>query len=125
VCTTALTMALAGAAVAQATTYFQEAVNSPRVQPKSLYLTADGTLAVGQLRWSKWGGKTAQGSGLAEYHGCTPNCAAAKVHRARVKVRMTTVASCHGLRFYTHVQLRRRDGRLLDPKYLNSQVCSP
>ena len=125
VCTTALTLALAGAAVAQATTYFQGAVNEPRVQPKSLYLTADGTLYVGQLQWSKWGGRTAQGSGLAEYHGCTPSCAAAKVHRARVEVRLTAAASCHGMRFYTHVALRRRDGRRLDARYLRSQTWGP
>ena len=125
VCVAALTMALAGTAVAGAAVYFRGAVNRPRVQPKSLYLTADGTLYVGNMVWSKWGGRTARGLGLAEYHGCTPSCAAAKVHRAQVHVRLTRIRSCHGKRFYTHVVLIKRNGRLLEARYLNGQDWSP
>jgi hypothetical protein len=125
VCVSALTTAFAGTAVAGTTVYFRGAVNGPRVEPKSLYLTADGTLYVGNLVWSKWGGRAAQGLGLAEYHGCKPNCAAAKVHRARVHVRLTGIRSCHGNRYYTHVALRKRGGGLLEAKYLNRQTWGP
>ena len=121
----ALTMALAGVAVAGATVYFRGAVNAPRVQPKSLYLTADGTLYVGNLVWSRWGGRAAQGVGLAEYHGCKPSCAAAKVHHARVHVRLTRVRSCHGKRYYTRVALHNRKGRPLEAKYLDAQTWGP
>lgn len=122
---TALTMAIAGTAVAGATVYFRGAVNGPRVQPRSLYLTADGTLYVGNVVWSKWGGRAAQGAGLAEFHGCKPNCAAAKVHHARVHVRLTRIRSCHGKRYYTHVVLRKRHGGLLEATELNGQVWGP
>ena len=124
-CVSALTMALAGTAVAEATVYFRGAVNRPRVEPKSLYLTADGTLYVGNVVWSHWGGRVAQGRGLAEYHGCTPNCAAAKVHHATVRVRLTRIRACHGKRFYSRVALVKRDGRLLDGRYLGGQDWSP
>ena len=123
VCIALLTMAV-GAAAAQAT-YFQGPANGPRIQPRSLYLTADGTLYVGQLEWSQWGGPVAKGAGLAEYHGCKPSCAAAKVHHAKVRVRISQVKSCHGKRYYTQVALRRRDGRLLESRYLNAQNWSP
>jgi hypothetical protein len=125
VCASVLTFALAGTAVAGATVFFRGAVNGPRFEPKSLYLTADGTLYVGNVVWSRWGGRTAQGLGRAEYHGCTPNCAAAKVHHARVRVRLSRIRSCHGKRYYTHVALRKRDGRLLDARYLDGQDWSP
>jgi hypothetical protein len=118
-------MALTGTAVAEATVYFRGAANGPRVQPKSLYLTADGTLYVGNMVWSRWGGPTAQGLGLAEFHGCTPSCAAAKVHHARVHARLTKIRSCHGKRYYTQVALRQRNGHLLDARYLNGQNWSP
>jgi hypothetical protein len=121
----ALTMALAGTAVASATVYFRGAVNGPRVQPKSLYLTADGTLYVGNVVWSRWGGKAAQGQGLAEYHGCKPSCAAAKVHHARVHVRLTKIRACHGKRYYSHVVLRKRNGALLEARFLNRLNWSP
>jgi hypothetical protein len=121
----ALTMAFAGTAVAGATVYFRGAVNVPRVEPKSMYLTADGTLYVGNLVWSRWGGRAAQGTGVAEYHGCKPSCAGAKVHHARVRVRLTAIRSCHGKRYYTHVALRRRGGGLLEAKYLNGQSWGP
>ena len=122
---TALTMALAGTAVAGATVYFRGAVNVPRVQPKSLYLTGNGTLYVGNLVWSRWGGKAAQGRGLAEYHGCKPSCGAAKLRHARVHVRLTKIRACHGKRYYTHVALRKRNGGLLAAKYLNGQSWGP
>ena len=125
VCVSALTMALAGTAVAGATVYFRGAVNVPRVEPKSLYLTADGTLYVGNLVWSKWGGKAAQGTGLAEYHGCKPTCSKAKLHRARVRMRLTAISSCHGKRYYSHVALRKRGGGLLEAKYLNALNWDP
>jgi hypothetical protein len=125
VCVSALTMALAGTAVAEASVYFEGAANGPRVQPKSLYLTADGTLYVGNLVWSTWGGPSAQGRGRAEYHGCTPSCAAAKVHHAQVRVRLTKIRSCHGKRYYTDVTLRTRNGHLLEGSYLNGQNWSP
>jgi hypothetical protein len=123
VCGALATMAI-GAAAAQAT-YFEGAANGPRIQPRSLYLTADGSLYVGQVVWKAWGGAVAQGSGLAEYHGCTPSCAAAKVHRAGVRVRLSRVRACHGKHYYTRVALRRRDGRLLDKRYLTGQDWGP
>ena len=98
--------------------YFQGAVGGLAVRPKSLELTADGTLSVEQVQWTSWGGPSARGNGNALYHGCTPNCAAAPTHAAVVAVRLSNVRTCAGKRYYAGVTLRLNSGRLLDQSFL-------
>jgi hypothetical protein len=99
---------------------FAGAGGGAHVRPHTLFLTGDGTLDVTNVSWSSWGGRTAAGRGQAEYHGCTPTCAQARVHRATVNVRLSNVRSCSGRRYYSHVRLTLGSGRLLDAAFLRT-----
>jgi hypothetical protein len=104
--------------VPAAPVYFQGAVQGLAVRPRSLELTADGTLSVERMQWTSWGGSIASGSGNALYHGCTPNCAAAPTHAAVVAVSLSDVRKCGGKQYYAGVTLRLTSGRLLDRSFL-------
>jgi hypothetical protein len=98
--------------------FFQGAAGSPAQKPGSLELTADGTLAVEHVQWMAWGSADATGTGNAIYHGCTPNCAQAPVHTALVSIRLSTIRTCGGRRYYSGVTLRLNSGQLLDKEFL-------
>ncbi len=104
---------------APASVYFQGVTGSPQQRPRTLELTGDGTLFVSGVQWSSWGGPVATGTGNAEYHGCTPNCATSPVHNALVAVRMFGVRACSGGRqFYSGVTLTLNSGALLDKTFM-------
>ncbi len=104
---------------APAPVYFQGVAASPQQRPRTLELTGDGTLFVSGVQWSSWGGPVATGTGNAEYHGCTPNCASAPAHSALVAVRMFAVRACSGGRqFYSGVTLTLNSGALLDKSFM-------
>jgi hypothetical protein len=106
-CTVFLTLAfLAIATAASAQVYFRGVVAQPHaVRPKTLNLSADGTLEVVKLHWASWGGRVATGYGRAYYHGCTPNCAEAKTHHRSVTVRLSAPRRCSHRSYYNHVVL--------------------
>jgi hypothetical protein len=117
--TITLVLALAGAAVASSSqVLFAGAVGPAQVRPDGLSLSADGTLEVEGVTWGAWGGKRATGSGTADYHGCTPSCAAARTHHAAVAITLSNVRTCKGRQYYTHVALAKRSGKLLDASFL-------
>jgi hypothetical protein len=105
-------------AVAGATVFFNDVDNQRVVKPRTLLLTGDGTLEVQHVTWSSWGGATAKGSGRAEYHGCTPSCAQARVHHAQVAITLSKIRTCAGKRYYSRVRLTLPSGKLLDKQYL-------
>jgi hypothetical protein len=116
--TCVLLLAAVSAASATATVYFGGALAGRHIRPKSLSLSADGTLEVSKIHWTSWGGRAAVGRGEAEYHGCTPYCGTAPVHHAPVMIRLSNVRVCSGRAFYTHVRLTLASGQLLDPVFL-------
>ena len=122
--TTATSSAAAPAttsAAAPATTaavYFEGALGARVQRPASLQLTVDGTLFVSRVQWTSWGGPTATGSGNAEYHGCSPNCAQAPLHIALVSIRLFGVRVCSGRDYYSGVKLILNSGELLDKQFL-------
>jgi hypothetical protein len=77
-------------------------------QPKNLTLTCgDGNTVLSGLRWSSFGGPSAQARGTFETNTCEPNCAAGKVVRYPVAVSATAVRKCKGgLRVYNKLTLR-------------------
>jgi hypothetical protein len=77
-------------------------------RPKSLTLACgDGNTVLSGLRWSSFGGPSAQARGTLETNTCEPNCAAGKVVRYPVAVGATKVRKCKaGLRVYGKVTLR-------------------
>lgn len=97
---------------------FQGAVNHGSERPNTLELTGDGTLYVGHVQWTSWGGDTATGTGTASYHGCTPNCASAPVSTASVSIRLSNVRICSGRRYYAALTLTLPSGKLLDESYV-------
>ncbi len=107
------------AAHASSPAYFSGAVGGAQMRPAVLNLTGDGTLDVSQVRWTSWGGPVAVGVGLAQFHGCTPSCAAARAHVAAVTTRLSQLRVCSGRRYYAHVTLVRRSGRLLYAGFLS------
>ena len=114
-----IVVALPAASAVAAGVYFVGAVSvGPVKAPRFLSLTADGTLEVSSVHWSRWGGSVALGRGQAEYHGCTPSCAAAKPHYARVTVKLSRIRVCSGRRYYSTVTLILRSGKHLDARYL-------
>jgi hypothetical protein len=119
--TIALGLALAGnVQAATHKVYFEEIIGSHQdlQKPRSLLLTADGTLEVLDVHWSAWGGKTASGTGNAIYHSCNPDCARGVSGNSSVKVRLANIRSCDGRKYYTHLTLIKPDGHLLDARYL-------
>jgi hypothetical protein len=77
-------------------------------RPQSLTLACgDGNTVLSGLRWSSFGGPSAQARGTLEANTCEPNCAAGKVVRYPVAVSATKVRKCKGgLRVYDKVTLR-------------------
>jgi hypothetical protein len=116
--TTTGTAAATTTTLTTAPVYFQGVVGPPAQRPGALELTADGTLSVERVQWSSWGGSAATGTGNAIYHGCTPNCAAARVHAAIVSVRLSDVRTCHGRRYYSGLELTLSSGQLLDRQFV-------
>lgn len=116
----------ATAAQAATRTWFAGALGGKRAHPRTLYLSADGTLEVIHARWHSWGGATATARGTAAYHGCTPNCAAGKEHRAAVTVKLSDRVTCHGTRYYNSVRLySRRTGKALFRRDLRLDRWAP
>ena len=76
---------------------------------------------VSDVDWGAWGGSRATGAGTAEYHGCTPSCAAARVHHATVAITLSNVRTCKGRQYYTHVALLEHSGKLLDASFSSSK----
>jgi hypothetical protein len=116
--TTAATSTASTPTTTAAPIYFEGAAGGRVQRPSSLQLTADGTLAVSGVQWTSWGGSAATGTGIAGYHGCTPNCAQAPVHTALVSIRLASIRTCSGSQYYSSVTLTMNSGRLLDEQFL-------
>jgi hypothetical protein len=77
-------------------------------RPKSLTLACgDGNTVLSKLRWSAFGGTSAQASGTLEINTCSPNCAGGKVVRYPVAVKAGSIRKCKaGLRVYNKLTLQ-------------------
>jgi hypothetical protein len=76
-------------------------------RPKLLTLTcADGNTVLKGLRWSSFGGKSAQASGTLVTNTCEPNCAAGKNVSYPVTATASEPRSCErGIRVYNKLTL--------------------
>ena len=113
-------LVFAASATAAGSVYFAGAAGGRHVKPRNLELSADGTLEVFKVHWNSWGGATASGRGQAEYHGCTPDCAAAPDHHARVSIALSRIRRCGSRSYYSHVRLTLPSGKLLNRASLRS-----
>jgi hypothetical protein len=77
-------------------------------RPKQVTLTCgDGNTVLSALRWSSFGGASANAAGTFEMNTCTPNCASGKVVRYPVSVKAYNTRSCKGsLKVYNKLTLK-------------------
>jgi hypothetical protein len=82
--------------------------NQASSRPKSLTLACgDGNTVLKGLKWSSFGGATAQAKGKLEMNTCEPNCAAGKGVSYPVSVKATSPRTCKkGVRVYNKLTLR-------------------
>jgi hypothetical protein len=92
------------------TVWFDGTIINRHVEPSPLWLSADGTLVVLRVHWSKWRGQVAVGKGSAEYHGCAPSCGQAPAHHVPVTINLWDVVSCDGHAYYNKVTLTSATG---------------
>ena len=103
-----LTLALSIAASADAYSAvfenFSHGFTAPAQHPRNLHL--DNQTAV-DMTWTGWGSPVAEGTGILPLSDCRPDCAAGKVTRWPVTVRLTRVRGCEGnaVHYYTHLYL--------------------
>ena len=122
--TLVLSLLLLVAPTAAATTvWFDGAIIDGHVRPSPLWLSADGTLVVLHVHWTKWGGRVAVGRGLAEYHGCTPSCGQAPAHHVAVTINLWDAVTCGGQAYYNKVTLYKRHGKL-PVRYQRGAPCA-
>jgi hypothetical protein len=58
------------------------------------------------VRWSRWNGRVAAGSGTLLYNDCMPNCATARPQRFRVAIKLSRPRECSGRHEYTRFAFR-------------------
>jgi hypothetical protein len=82
--------------------------NSASSRPKSLTLACgDGNTVLKGLKWSSFGGASAQAKGTLEMNTCEPNCAAGKDVSYPVSVKATSPRTCKkGVRVYNKLTLK-------------------
>ena len=81
--------------------------NSASSRPKSVTLTCgDGNTVLKGLKWSSFGGASAQAKGTFTINLCEPNCAEGKNASFPVTVKASSPRNCkHGLRVYNKLTL--------------------
>jgi hypothetical protein len=87
--------------------------NKASSRPKQVTLTCgDGNTALSGLRWSSFGGASANALGTFETNTCTPNCAEGKVVRFPVSVKAYDTRICKGsLKVYNKLTLKFTAGK--------------
>jgi hypothetical protein len=74
---------------------------TPKHEPASLLMSADGSLYAQDITWTGWGTATATGHGTAEANNCQPDCAAGTFSAYPVRITLTRPVSWHGGMVYS------------------------
>jgi hypothetical protein len=80
-----------------------------RYQPKQIVIAcADGTEILKNLKWERWNGREATGTGRDYVVSCNPDCAAGHLSAYPVTVTLTKPKSCKGRRnrVFSHALLK-------------------
>ena len=73
-------------------------------RPSSIvFACGDGNFSASGLRWTGWGEPFAAAVGVGEVNDCTPNCAAGKMHHARIVLIAGGSQRCAGRAAYRTV----------------------
>lgn len=65
-------------------------------EPKTMALSADGSLYVEDVTWQGWGTDRAVGTGTAEADNCRPNCAQGSYSKHPATIILTDLKPWHG-----------------------------
>lgn len=68
-------------------------------KPRSFRMSGDSTLFAQKLHWDSWGGKTADGTGVAAFNTCKPDCAAGHFDHYPAKIVLSKRRYCSLLKF--------------------------
>lgn len=63
-------------------------------KPRSFRMSGDSTLFAQKLHWNRWGGKTAEGTGVAAFNTCRPDCAAGHFAHYPAKIVLSRRRHC-------------------------------
>ena len=88
------------------TTYFaQFGVSTHAYKPRRLNPSVDGSLFIGDMRWTAWDDRNAVGSGVAHVNDCKPDCADGHYSSYHVTVRLAQPRELCGSRFFTAIHV--------------------
>ncbi len=76
----------------------------PAIRPRAIPFGQRS--AVVSMRWSRWGGRTARGTGQVEYNPCVPDCATATPQYFPAVVRLARPRDCGARHQYTSFSFR-------------------
>jgi len=89
--------------------YFPGRCYDVRYKPRNVVIACgDGNLQLRRMRWRGWNRKVARGDGIALYNDCIPYCAAGRLHRIRVRVRLSGRRRCPQVGRYVYTKLNYR-----------------
>lgn len=74
---------------------------APEHEPKSVYMSGDGSLYADHVTWAGWGTAIATGRGTAEANNCEPDCAQGTYSAHPVTITLTKPEPWHGDEVYT------------------------
>lgn len=66
----------------------------PAIRPRTIRFGQRSSIL--GMRWRRWGGSQAKGSGRLEYNRCLPNCAQSRPEYYRVNVTLSRTRQCRG-----------------------------
>lgn len=75
-------------------------------RPHAIELAADGTFAMSGIKYTTYGGPTANATARAYVRGCTPNCAQGKVYRPPAILRFESRMQCKGKSIYSKLHYK-------------------
>ena len=73
--------------------------------PRTIVYTGDGTGALEQLRWTLWGSRLTEASGVDAIRSCVPDCASGKTSYYPVRVKGDALGPVDDVETYSRVQV--------------------
>jgi hypothetical protein len=77
--------------------YVMDCLHRPQIRPTEvIFACADVGAYMEHIRWRRWGGRIAVGSGVYSENDCTPSCVAGRFHSHHATIWLGNVGRCHG-----------------------------
>ena len=99
----------AAESLASGPVYSVQECNHPRVRPTEIvFLCGDAGAYMQHIRWRRWGGSIAVGTGLYSEKTCVPSCAGGPIRRHQATIWLGNIGRCRGQgakRFYRRAKV--------------------